>query len=272
MALTIGDNPPEFYSTGGTSSHPIGVIEAIKLHARSPSFFADASGNAIAYPSAGWCAVQTKSRAEKALAWHCLSQCIPYFLPMTRSLCSSPGNKTRSTRNAAYLPLLPGILFMAAPLPTVVAEIARLDRPNPLNPSARNELYRTVFGHYEDILRKSRHVFGFLHTNQQERLAKELVFLASETPDSRTLRMEEVPPAGCPVRVRPANASDPGGSPFQGLEGVVSSNPADVPFLSQENDPQNLQSPPKVRLVVNLHMLGRSVSVEIDADKLEAIG
>jgi len=66
------------------------------------------SHSTIAGTAGRWCALHTKSRNDKALAWDLLRLELPYFLPMVRMTRSYGGRRAE-----AVLPLFPGYVFAA---------------------------------------------------------------------------------------------------------------------------------------------------------------
>lgn len=182
-----------------------------------------------------WNVILTRSRMEKELARQFLASETPYYLPYVRS-------RTPGTTNRVYVPLFPGTIF------------ASVQRKRPWNPQTNPLLQEPAFSPEEaasnllDLCRKSKCVYKILTTTQQRRLRYELGLIASETADSRTLRNEPCPQdPGYPVRFQQ-------GTLFEGFEGRLL--------------PKNCDEP-KARLLVQMHLMGTQVSIQVNEDELE---
>ena len=162
---------------------------------------------------------RTLARREKSIAqWinqrnATLSESrIAYYLPMVGS-----------RRSKALLPLFPGFIFIG-----------------PADPKTC------------DILRDTRDIFGFLFTDNQPQLERELQLIAAESPLDRSLQIvsRSALAEGDMVRISEG--------PLMGMEGKFVSNP---------HQPQI--SPGK--FIVDLTLLGTVVSVEISPEMVEPI-
>lgn len=188
-------------------------------------------------PSFQWLAVQTLSRREKLVAdWLAATAELDFFLPLLARL--SPANRTTYTS-----PLLPGFCFAAF--------------------SPENKVHLSLLEH----LRRTPFVFGFLRADSpggalQESFRRDILALTSETPSTRTARLE-LPSkalAGQRVRVREG--------PFAGLEGFTETAPTNKTASAL---PGEICAPDRVRLYIRLHLLGQPLSLEISPSNLEVL-
>lgn len=238
MALSPSDNPPQSNATDPTTGTP-------------------------SIPYTVWCVVNTLPSREKTLA-HILSNTasplsdIPYLLPMAAI-------RNPRTRKTTYRLLFPGIIFIGAPTHTnLVQPDPTLPYPyNREDPSNRSydprllsrEHARRVLQPTLDRLLTTRHIHSFLHTGLQERFNRELRLLASQTPAQRT-NLTDPPPLAIAQAVRICRG------PFLGLEGTVEK-------LLPEDPTHPHDTPTRVHIL--LHLLGKTISVEISNEDLEPI-
>lgn len=268
MALSIAENPPECFLPGAL------FPRESESPREDPEAFGSGGGSvaqmvaSITRVSPGWMAVQTAYRREKQFASFLEFHGIPYFLPYSRSWASSPENPVRTTRNRILVPMFDGFVFMAA---RMAAENDLRSGPSGRStstysfspdlrwksPSALTEEERDyLFSDTKDIAYGSGLVFRILTSKNQPRFAAELLQLASLSVEERSLASGMgTPLEGDPVEVQ--------AGPFQGMVGHISKNPTHT--WSEKVQCYF------VKMVVDLHLLGRHVSVEIDADLLQRV-
>jgi transcription antitermination factor NusG len=235
MALSLAENPPESFLPGYAQSSTAELVPSISKI------------------SPGWMVAQTRTRMEKQLAGFLEFHGIPYFLPYSRSWASSPENRNRTTRNRTLVPMFDGFVFVAGRIPQN-ANQPGFDYRFSRSPLDRDLLLSIT----KDVCYGSGMVFKFLHSQNQPRLAAELAQLASLSPESRRTASEEDRiaslRAGQPVIVR--------GGPFAGMEGAVSALELANPMANGGG---------LVKMVVDLHLMGRKVAVEVDRDYLDPV-
>jgi transcription termination/antitermination protein NusG len=160
--------------------------------------------------SGAWWVAHTRSRNEKALAWHLQTKNVQYFLPMTWKVSKTHGRTIRS-----LLPLFTGYMFFCG------------------NENDRIEAL------------KSNRVANLIPVIDSVKLIRELTPIDILIRQGTILLPHKYLKEGQRVRVI--------AGPLMGTEGII------------------LREPEKLRLVLQVDILGQAASVEIDADFVEPV-
>jgi hypothetical protein len=171
------------------------------------------------------------------------------------------GNGLKPSSRPSLVPYLPGFLFLATPAHGPLS----IPSPTTLRFETESDWRAKSITLVEEFIRQGKStprtiqksVWAFLHAPYPERhrFTQQLIFLASQTQDDRLIGKARLLPKH-PVRVTRGS--------LQGLKGVVSSPESGPPAKSKV---QNR----KVRVFVELELLGRWVSAEVPEEDLEPI-
>lgn len=220
-----------------------------------------------------WFICKTRSRMEKSLISHLsdpkqvgFGTSFPYFLPLVY--------KRGKNRTINSSPMFPGFVFVSSPrIPALTQEHHRLSADAAL---ARAKIGQSLGEATIDeqraisiaieACRSSKACCGFLFAKDQPRLRLELLALADESarleqsldPDALA-QSEQERLLEFATNLRHGQKVQVVDGPMVGLEGTV---------FFPENGPPPTATPsdllkPSARVLVDLHMLGRKVSVEV---------
>lgn len=218
-----------------------------------------------------WFICKTRSRMEKALAEHLSNPAtagfgtsFPHFLPLI--------HKRGKNRAISSSPMFPGFIFVSPPRIPAFSANSR----NPKVPIGLVELdVQRAVSIAVEACRSSKACCGFIFASNQPLLRLELLALSD-----LSCRIEAALDPSSPGAIASAEAEAARRREFLGgirhgqLVAVTTPNPmaglTGTVFFPESGPPPD-PTRPNVRLLIQLHMLGRKVSVEVPVAHLSAI-